>query len=93
MRICKYEKCNINILRRMQQTRYCSIKCRDKQYVLNRTKRYIIKEKAKIKRRKNVIIKARIPTIITPQASRYQDLLMYSDYNLNPKFKTVMSKL
>ena len=77
MRICFYEYCDIDITIYNLRIRYCCIKHRDKQHVLNRTRRYINKEKKKIERKK-VINESKIPTRIIPQAGRYQDLLIYS---------------
>ncbi len=49
-----------------------------KQYRLDRIERYVIETRRRIEKGKRNITERQIPTIIMPQASRYQDLLRYS---------------
>jgi len=78
MRICEYKDCDNYINNRPLQTKYCCERHWRKQYSLNKIERYFIEQKKKIEERKGRFIEKEIPTIITPQAGRYQDLLIYS---------------
>lgn len=79
MRICKYEYCDNYINNKVLQTKYCCDKHRSKQYRLNRIERYILESKKRIEEGRKNITEREIPTRITPQASRYQDLFIYSN--------------
>lgn len=78
MRICKYKFCNNYIIGRALNAKYCCDKHMQKQQALDKKNRYFIEVEKRIKEGKKKITEPEMPTIITPQASRYQDLLIYS---------------
>jgi len=75
MRICLYKYCEKDISNRVIQTKYCCSRHWKRQHYLNRIERCFIEKMKKIEERKKKIIEKKVPTIITPQAGRYQDLL------------------
>lgn len=73
MRKCLYRYCDNDISHKIRGAKYCCKWHANRQNLLNRKKDFMAKTKIY-----NGFENLKPPTIITPQAERYQDLLGYS---------------